>query len=235
MGKYLRIFTVILTVIQFISIYFSAVPLFTTLCFLFTAYCCFSMFFVVSKYKYFTIRNHIRDIGDSEFNIGFRLFSMEKVMEKNNNGFYHYVVLGVRYDVSNSANGGGVLYNSLIPTDQFPLFVNFDMFISPVNPETFVVKNKDRRPRLIKNIFSKTYIHIRKIEKEKDSCIGENKDRITSSVPYVEDIDIHYNFTIYPIHENSLNKELSNKIREEIKNYITSKKFLKDEFSYLRN
>ena len=113
MGKYLRIFTVILTVIQFISIYFSGVPLFTTLCFLFTSYCCFSMFFVVSKYKYFIIRNYIRDLDESEFSIGFRLFSMAKVIRKNINGFSHYIILGARYDVSKDANGG-LLYNSSI-------------------------------------------------------------------------------------------------------------------------
>ncbi len=235
MGKYLKIFTVILVVIQFISIYFSGVPLFTTLCFLFTSYCCFSMFFVVSKYKYFIIRNYIRDLDESEFNIGFRLFSMAKVIEKNINGFSHYVVLGVRYDVSKDANGG-ILYNSSIPTDQFPLFASFDIFISPVNPETFIVKNKDRRPKLIKNIFSKTYIHTRKTEKEKDSLTEENKEYITSlPIPYIGNIDVHYNFTVYSIHKDSLDKELSNKIRKEIKNYITSKKFLKDEFNYPRN
>jgi hypothetical protein len=195
------------------------------------------MFFVISKYKYFIIRNYIRDLDDdSEFNIGFRLFSMGKVIKKNLNGFYHYVVLGARHDVSKDANGGGVLYNSLIPTDQFPLFVSFDIFISPVNPETFVVKSKERRPKLIKNIFSKTYIHTRKTEKEKDSLTEENKEYIKSlPIPYIGDIDIHYNFTVYSIYENSLNKELSNKIKKEIKNYITSKKFLKDEFNYLRN
>ena len=96
----------------------------------------------------------------------YKLFSFKKIAEKGGRfGLFQYKLLGTRNDVSLDPTGVPI-FNSDIDIDQFPLFISFDIVVSLVDPETFTIKSKNSRPRLIRDMFSRFHLHSKKMNED---------------------------------------------------------------------
>ena len=232
-NKILRIILILLATIQFISIFFSNIPFFTAFCFLVSFYFLFSASYTILRHKYFIVRG---DNTEETCLSSYKIFSFKKIAEKSIQfGLFQYKLLGVRNDVYiNNSIGGSITFNPEIDAEQFPLFVNFDIVVSLVDPEIFTIKSRSSRPRLIRNIFSKFHFHTKRIEENNGLVDVDDYNILSLRIPY-QSSNIYYKFTMHSIYENNLCKKETDKIKNAIKDYVRSEKFLKDEFNYSRN
>ena len=212
-----------LIILQFTTIFVSSIPIFNSIFLLFNIWCYLSSIIDCTRYNIYFVRSENDEtiFFDSVFNI------YDKKFRNKYKGYYHFKLRGIRSDVK-IQSGGNVYFDMDIPSDKYPFYLCFDVFVSPTKPIENVIKNNYCRPIFIDLINSSIFFHQKNFnkDKEKTSMFGF----FCKTTPITSPKNIYYTFQINPLHEVDNYKVGSKKIKEKIKNYVESENFLRKWF-----
>jgi hypothetical protein len=228
--KLLQIFNLILIVYQFILVLFGEFPIIMGFFFLLNLYFYISGYYIITRYNYYYTREntYVYNILLEE------IFDLRDiVVDKIRGNIFHYKISCIRNDVEKSPV---FTFNDDIPSEKFPVDFELDFFISSLKSKSNVIKKSFCRPKVINKIFSKIQIYPRR-ENNKTKDDTQIFEEIKTKPIFYKGNEIYYIINITEIYPDSsfVNKRRSEKIKKVIINYITSEKFLKNEFNFSRN